>query len=211
GEVARVAWPYALPVAMFLAYWAWNGTISLSKTVAGGHPDLELHAGNVWFSLFLFFVFFPREAWVGSKRFVGALRRNAWLFLLPLAIIALAKLKGSYDNTQFADYFIRNAIIVAVRDGGWERWAFGAVVALSACSIGFVRFAIPQAWLVYPVAILYLSASLLIENRYSIIPFALWMALRSPGSDRAERVQLVAWALVSLFFVWGIFTGRFML
>src|SRR3546814_1352230 len=50
GEVARVAWPYALPVAMFLAYWAWNGTISLSKTVAGGHPDLELHAGNVWFS-----------------------------------------------------------------------------------------------------------------------------------------------------------------
>src|SRR3546814_6085266 len=76
GEVARVAWPYALPVAMFLAYWAWNGTISLSKTVAGGHPDLELHAGNVWFSLFLFFVFFPREAWVGSKRFVGALRRS---------------------------------------------------------------------------------------------------------------------------------------
>src|SRR3546814_9470521 len=89
------------------------------------------------------------------------------------------------SSDLFADYFIRNAIFVAVRDGGWERWAFGAVVALSACSIGFVRFAIPQAWLVYPVAILYLSASLLIENRYSIIPFALWMALRSPGSDRA--------------------------
>src|SRR3546814_7168010 len=65
------------------------------------------------------------DLWAGSKRFVGALRRNAWLFLLPLAIIALAKLKGSYDNTQFADYFVRNAIIVAARDGGWERWAFG--------------------------------------------------------------------------------------
>src|SRR3546814_9272094 len=88
---------------MFLAYWAWNGTISLSKTVAGGHPDLELHAGNVWFSLFLFFVFFPHEVWAGSKRFVGALRRNAWLFLLPLAIIALAKLKGSRSEEHTSE------------------------------------------------------------------------------------------------------------
>src|SRR3546814_20876528 len=102
-----------------------------------------------------------------------------------------------------------HAFIVAFRYCVWERGAFCAVVALSACSIGFVRFAIAQAWLVYPVAILYLSASLLIDNRYSIIPFAPWMALRIPGSDRAEPAQLVAWALVSPFFVWGIFTGRF--
>src|SRR5690606_34167054 len=170
GTIARVAWPYALPVAVFFAYWAWNGTISLSKTVAGGHPDLKLHAGNVWFSLFLFFVFFPHDAWAGAKRFAAALRRNAWLLLLPLAIIVVARLKGSYDNTQFTDYFIRNAIVEAVRHGGWERWAFGALVALSACSIAFVRFAVPQAWLVYQFAVFYLVASWLIENRYSIIP-----------------------------------------
>src|SRR3546814_12762815 len=107
--------------------------------------------------------------------------------------MAFAKLKGSYDNTQFADYFVRNAIIVAVRDGGWERWALGAVVALSACSIGFVRFVIPQAWLVYPVALLYLTASLLIENRYSIIAFALRIALRCPRSDRTELRQQGSW------------------
>jgi hypothetical protein len=211
ATVARVAWPYLLPVAAFLAYWAWNGTISLSKTVAAGHPDLRLHVGNLYFSLFLFFVFFPDDVWTGAKQFVAAARDNRWLLLIPLVLFAFVKLKGSYDNTQFTDYFIRNAIIEAARHGVWERWVFSAVVALAACSIGFVRFTRPQAWLVYPFSILYLALSWLIENRYSIIPFALWMALRTTGSDRADRIRLVAWIVVSQFFVWGIFSGRFML
>lgn len=211
ATVARVAWPYLLPVSAFLAYWAWNGTVSLSKTVAAGHPDLKLHVGNLYFSLFLFFVFFPHDVWAGTQRFATAVRRNPWLLLVPLVLLAFVKLKGSYDNTQFTDYFIRNAIIETVRHGGWERWAFAAVVALSACSIAFVRFTLPQAWLVYPFLILYLGLSWLIENRYSIIPFALWMALRTNGNDGADRVRLGVWMLVSLFFTWGIFTGRFML
>src|SRR5690606_41591087 len=57
----------------------------------------------------------------------------------------------------------------------------------------------------------YLASSWLIENRYSIIPFALWMVLRTNGSDRADRIRLVIRVLVSQFFVWGIFSGRFML
>ncbi|MGN7727291.1 hypothetical protein ACTJIL_15915 [Luteimonas sp. 22616] len=173
ATVSRVAWPYLLPVVAFLAYWAWNGTISLSKTVAAGHPDLRLHVGNLYFSLFLFFVFFPNDIWKGLQRFAAAVRRNPWWLLVPLALLALVKLKGSYDNTQFTDYFIRNWVIETVRHGGWERWAFAAVVALSACSIAFVRFTLPQAWLVYPFSILYLASSWLVENRYSIIPFAL--------------------------------------
>lgn len=211
GDCARVIWPYLLPVAAFLGYWAWNGTISLSKQVADGHPDLRLHVGNIYFSLFLFFVFFPQDVWIGAKRFGAALRRNPWWLLVPVVIIAFAKLKGSYDNTQFTDYFIRNWIIQTVRYGDWERWAFAVVVALSACSIAFVRFSVGQAWLIYPFSIFYLGSSWLIENRYSIIPFALWMALRTTGSDLADRVRLAVWVLVSQFFVWGIFSGRFML
>ena len=210
-DVVRVAWPYALPLAVFLAYWAWNGTISLSKTVAGGHPDLKLHAGNVYFSLFLFFVFFPFEVWTGAKQFGAKLRQNPWLLLIPVLIVAFAKLKGSYDNSQFTDYFIRNWIIQTVRHGDWERWVFAALVGLSACSIAFTRFTVRQGWLVYPFSVFYLSSSWLIENRYSIIPFALWMALRKTESDKADGVRLVAWVLVSQFFVWGIFSRTFML
>jgi len=37
------------------------------------------------------------------------------------------------------------------------------------------------------------------------------MVLRTNGSDRADRIRLVIRVLVSQFFVWGIFSGRFML
>ncbi len=212
GEIVRVAWPYAIPVCVFFGYWAWNGTISLSKTVAEGHPDLKLHAGNLYFTLFLFMVFFPDEVWRGVKRFGTRLRGAPWWWLMPLVVmVAATRLRGSYDNTQFTDYFIRNAIVQAVRDGGWVRWAFGAAVALSACGIASTRFVAGQAWLLYPFCAFYLASSWLIENRYSIIPFALWMALRAPGDDRADRVRLVAWASASLVFAWGIFSGAFML
>jgi hypothetical protein len=87
----------------------------------------------------------------------------------------------------------------------------GVCRAVRACSIAFVRFTLPQAWLVYPFSAFYLALSWLIVNRFSIIPFALWMVLRTTGSDRADGIRLVAWILVSQFFVWGIFSGRFML
>lgn len=211
GEVLRVGGPYVIPVTVFCAYWAWNGTISLSKAVVGGHPDMELHAGNVYFALFLFFVFFPYETWTGARRFLARARRARWLFLLPLLVFAVARLKGSYDNSQFTDYFIRNAIVQAVRHGDWARWLFGAAVAVAACGVAAARFNVRQGWLVYPFAAFYLSSSLLIENRYSIIPFALWMALQRSGGERADWIRLAAWIVASLFFAWGVFGGRFML
>lgn len=47
------ALPYLLPALAFLAYWRWNGTIVFSAKISGGHPDLTLHGGNVWLTLFL--------------------------------------------------------------------------------------------------------------------------------------------------------------
>jgi len=37
------------------------------------------------------------------------------------------------------------------------------------------------------------------------------MALRTSGSDRADCIRLGASILVSQLFVWGIFSGQFML
>jgi hypothetical protein len=209
-EIIRTAWPYALPVAVFVGYWAWNGTISLSKVVAGGHPDWGFHLGNVYFSLFLYVLFFPYPFWVGLKRFATILRASPWLLVILLLAIAYLKLRGNPDNDAAPEYFLRNSFIAFVHHG-WPRRAFGLLVALAGCALAFTRFLLPQGWLIYPFAAFYLCSSWLIENRYAIIPFALWMALRKVEDERAERWTLAAWIAVSLCFVAVIFTGKFML
>jgi alpha-1,2-glucosyltransferase len=209
-SLLRTGWPYLLPVAIFLAYWAWNGTISLSKTVAAEHPDLSLHPGNVYFLLAMFLLFFPFETWQGIRQFFINIKARPWLILVPLLLVACIKLKGSPDNYQDTHYFLRNGIIEFVQHG-WARWAFAVVVAVAACSIAHTRFLLPQGYLIYLFAAFYLSSSWLIENRYSIIPLALWMALRKADNPSAERWTFLDWVLAAHFFVWGIFSGKFML
>lgn len=199
--------PYLLPAVAFLAYWLWNGSIAFSAKISGAHPDLSLHAGNVWLTLFLFLVLFPNEAWKGLQSFWAALRVRRWLLLIPVIAVCWVKLRGSGDNHAFLDYFIRNAFIAFVAHG-WARICFAILVGFAACSIAFTRFRDPRAVLVYPFSIVCLASSWLIENRYSILPFALWMAFREENSP---RWMMFVWLTLSSILAFGVLSGKFML
>lgn len=209
-DILPIVTMYLFPVVAFVAYWAWNGTIAYSKVIAQYHPDNKLHLGNVYFTLFLLLVFFPCHAMHGAKRLMLVIRRKPWLILVLLLCVASIKLRGSWDNYAAADYFVRNAIIEAVRSG-WPRYIFAIAVVLGAAGMMSARFIVPPGWLVYPFSAVYLSSSWLIENRYSIIPVALWMALRKVECGKCEQWTSVWWLAMSLFFVWGIFGMKFML
>lgn len=200
------ALPYVMPALAFLGYWYWNGSIVFSAAIAEAHPDMTLRAGNVWFTLFLFLVFFPFEAWNGLKSFCRALRARPWLWLIPLAC-ACVKMHGSGDNHVSYDYFIRNAFIAMVSHG-WAKVGFGIVVAFAAGAIAYTRFRDPRGVLVYPFSIVCLSSSILIENRYSMIPFALWMAFRK---DESPRWMIVVWLLLSVWLTYNVLNMKFML
>ncbi|WP_213947111.1 hypothetical protein [Luteibacter sp. dw_328] len=206
-EAITRALPYALPAIAFLAYWRWNGTIVFSAKISSAHPDLSLHAGNVWLTLFLFLMLFPHSAWKGLQDFAAAVRTRPWLIGFPVALCVWVRLHGSGDNQAFQDYFIRNAFIAFVAHG-WARVGFSLVVALAACSIVFTRFRDPRGVLVYPFSVVCLASSVLIENRYSIIPFALWMAFRR---DDSPRWMMAVWLVLSLLITYGVLTKTFML
>lgn len=203
--------PYGVPVLLFALYWMWNGSISLSRNVAAGHPDLTIHTGNLYYAVFLCLLLFPVEACKGLRDFLASVKRMPWLVLLPLLLAFGGKIKGSPDNYAFTDYYVRNAMIEAIRHGGWPRWLFSVLTALAACGLSRTRFLHAQGWLIYPFACVYLGSSWLIEGRYAIIPLAIWMAFRVNAPDREEKITLCCWAAVSTLLVWIIFTGRLML
>ncbi|HEY0179067.1 MAG TPA: hypothetical protein VGC30_05485, partial [Dokdonella sp.] len=86
--IAARALPYAVPVAGFVAFWCWNGSISLSPREAALHPDLGVHAGNLFFVAVLAGVLLPLQTVSGLADFARRARRRPWLLALPPLLFA---------------------------------------------------------------------------------------------------------------------------
>jgi alpha-1,2-glucosyltransferase len=206
----RIALPYLAPIAAFAAFWAWNGSISLSHEQAALHPEFSFHVGNVTVALVVAGVLFPLQAWAGAADYRAAFARRKWLRFTPHLVFLLVLLGFAADNPYNAalpHYFVHNAIVQALADRNLR--LDGAVLAVT----GFVGLAwtplAPAAarWL-FPIAAFALAAEWLVETRYLIVPFALWLAFRRHRSRAVERATLALWAALAVLLIAGTISGR---
>ncbi|MEJ5207818.1 hypothetical protein [Denitratimonas sp. CY0512] len=67
ASISVIVWPYVLATLCFLAYWAWNGSISYSTAQSRAvHPDLRLDAGNPVYLAALAALLFPLQMAAGG-------------------------------------------------------------------------------------------------------------------------------------------------
>jgi alpha-1,2-glucosyltransferase len=213
-EAAPLVLPYCVPVAAFLAFWAWNGSISLSHEQAGLHPDLSLHAGNLFFALFIAGVLLPFHTIAGLGDFATRVRRHAWLIAIPLVVFAAFWWGFHADNpynTALPNYNVRNAFLIAIGTEPLARAAAGAVVALAACGLAFTRLKPAAAYWLYPIAAFSLAASWLVEQRYALVPLVLWLAFREQRGRAIEWATWALWLVLAVFVFHGIIVRRFFL
>lgn len=213
-EVLAVGAPYLLPLAGFVAFWWWNGSISLSTGQAALHPDLSLHLGNVYFALFLAGILLPFHVLAGLREFVTASRRRPWLIAIPLLVFAAFWWGFRVDNpyNSVAPWFyIRNGLLVAVDQQWMWRGMFGLVATAALCGLASTRLR-PQgaAWL-YGFAALFLAASWLIEQRYVLVPLVLWLAFREHRSRAIECATFALWLVLAVCVFSGMVSGKFFL
>jgi alpha-1,2-glucosyltransferase len=212
-DVLRRGLPYAAPVVLFLAFWAWNGSISLSHGQAALHP-VTLRLGNPYFALFLAAVLLPLQAVAGLCRFGTRLRARPWLIAIPLAAFALYWFGFHADNPYNAalpDFLPRNAFLLLLdQDLRW-RAAAGLVMVLGGCGIAMTPLRPHSACWLYPVAAFFLASSWLIEQRYALVPLVLWLAFREQCSRRVEYATLALWLVVAVCMITAVVTGRFFL
>lgn len=215
-ESIALAWPYATAVLAFLAYWAWNGSISYSNAQGGNaHPDVRFDVGNPYYLLVIAGCLLPLHTAIGLRRFVSKARAWPWLWLLPIMVFALFawlfRVHHPY-NTFEGDYFLRNTLLQTVAiPKTWPWLVFGGIGTLAACGLAFTRFVRAEAWLLLPLSLLFVGASWLIETRYAIVPMALLLLLRIPECDAVERITLAWWIVIAAVFAVGIFDFRFMI
>ena len=206
-------WPYLVPIAGFCAFWAWNGSISLSREQAALHP-LTLRLGNPYFALLLAGALLPLQVVASLRRFGEAVRAHPWLSVLPVAGFVLYAWGFHADNpynSALPDVLPRNALLMRLdADLAWRLCA-GLVMVLAACGLGSVVLRPRGAALLYPFAALFLAASWLIEQRYAIVPLVLWLAFREQRGRAIEYATLALWLALAVCVMAGVLGGRYFL
>lgn len=215
-ESLALAWPYGVAVLVFVAYWAWNGSISYSNAQGvNAHPDVKFDVGNPYYLLFIAGCLLPLHTLAGLRRFANAATRHWWLWLVPVAVFGLYAWLFTVHhpyNTFEGDYFLRNTLLQTVAHPmTWPWFAFGGIGTLAFCGLAFTRFVRSEYRWVLPLSLLFVGASWLIETRYAIVPMAMFLLLRVPERDWMERVTLAWWIVVSTCFAVGIFDFHFMI
>jgi alpha-1,2-glucosyltransferase len=177
------------------------------------HPEMELHTENLLFMAVCFcLLFFPL--------IVSRLRR---IVELPPALVAGVSLGSAllffgtfrvdhpYNAVMSEDVFVRNGMLRVMTSSTLAGIASAAIVAVAVLALMVIRLRQPVHYLIYPFAALSVMPVWLIEQRYYLPAFALFMAFREPASPAVERAILAVNAALSLYLFAGVVQGRFFL
>jgi alpha-1,2-glucosyltransferase len=211
-QLARRGLSFGFAAALFLLFVLLNDGVAIGDRDA--HPEMELHTENLLFMLVCFFLtFLPLIASVLPR-----IRRLHPALLVAVPVLSIALLFGTFrvdhpynDNAVTEDLFLRNELLQVITSSTIARAGASLAVAVAALSLFVIRLRQPIHYLIYPFAALSVMPAWLIEQRYYLPAFALFMVFRESASPTVERTLLAMNTGAALYLFAGIVQGRFFL
>jgi alpha-1,2-glucosyltransferase len=177
------------------------------------HP-ISLNTGNVYFFLFTsFFLLLPLQI-RSASRLVEILQTRKSLMVLIAAVYFIGVLTFRVDhpyNQEDFSFYLRNRILLFFDSSLPLKAIFLLPATYAFCTFLVTRPVAPQFRLVLPFTLIFLAPSWLIEQRYYLIPFALFLLTRERLPENEEYFAFGVNALVALIFFAGIIEGYFFL
>ena len=201
---------FVIGAVLFLLFVLVNGGIAVGDQDI--HPDFVFHTENVLSMLLCFFVMFLPLILSTLPQIVRL--PPALLVGVPLSSVVLYfgtfRVDHPYNNIGL-EYFLRNALLEAMTVSPGAGVVASAAIALAVLSLCVIRLRQPVQYLIYPFAALSVMPSWLIEQRYYLPAFALFMLFRESASPRIERTLLVVNVVMALCLFVGVAEGWFFL
>ncbi|MEI7864815.1 MAG: hypothetical protein WCI38_05535 [Chthoniobacterales bacterium] len=177
------------------------------------HPSFNLSTGNIFFFLFLsFFLFAPLGLADLGERWRLLVRHRVVVLFFMVGLTLLYTFSFQADNplNQF-DFHLRNKMLHYLTANSFNRFVGFVPIALAALYFATTSFKRPAFYLLYPFSVALLAPSWLIEQRYYLVPAALFMLFRPAASRSVEYAVAALYLGLSLYCFDGILHGRFFL
>jgi len=192
-------WTYILGTLTFGLFIKLNSGISLAKAEEWAHPSFSIHLGNIYLMLILFtLIFLPLVITKFSK--TNKLYKNKKLlasFLLTFIFIAytfLFKFENTHPYNQH-EFAIHNKILVVATSSLKLRLITLIPIFLALLTIFSTKLRKPLYYSIYLFSILFVIPSWLIEPRYYIIPYYLYILFKKENSHKTN-IALITWQLI---------------
>lgn len=207
--VTRVS-SFGVGAGLFLLFVIVNRGVAVGDR--DNHPDMEFQTENLLFMLVCFCVMFlplivsqlPRIARLHRALLVGVPLASALLFFGTFRV-------DHSGNTQWQDYYVRNAMLEAMTSSPAVGAVASMAIALAVLSLCVTRLRQPAHYLLYPFAALSVMPIWLVEQRYYMPVFALFMLFRESASPRVERTLLGGFIVIALYLFAGVVDGSLFL
>ena len=197
-DVAKRYWTFAVTGMLFVGFIAANeGQVALGND-AGSHPTGVLRLTNTFLLLGLSAVWFA-PIWLAQPRRLRTVLAGwrTWGAVAAAVVLFWFGFVNDHPhNNERADYFLPNALLMAVAAGGVVKVVFAGLVGVMVLALR----AMPLRgawWTLLPFSVLFLLPEWLVAPRYYLIPLALYTVAREEAPLPAEYATTVLLAVLS--------------
>lgn len=203
----RQNWFNILILLLFIIFMTANRGVAIGTQSA--HPDFFLSLGNLYWTLFLFFVLFLPLILKALPQIFFSLKKNACLTLAVLLFLSISwfSFHPSHPWNQFPEH-LRNLVLMSANQGiGKFLFLMAAILAL--LTLCFQSLLKREYYIVYPLSVMSLATIWLIESRYALPAFILFLLFRKTGSKPSEFLTLCLFMIFSGYLYWGYLNQLF--
>lgn len=196
----------------FITYYRLNSGILMSDYARSYLHFTYSNLGNFYFLLFLYFFLFLPMNFFNFPRITRLVVK--FKLIIPGMVLCYFFFRQTFVNDHpfnQATWFLRNWILVTANRSLMAKSIFFFFMAYAILSVGVSKLYERRLVIVYPFIFFYLFPYWLIEVRYYLIPFALFMLFRKTVPKYIEYATLIMYIVISLYFVYGIANYRFFL
>ncbi len=188
---------YITGFVLFAVFVVINGGVAVGDKSM--HPG-NVSIGNIVFFLFVFFILFLPQHIYSFKKVIKILTEKKWMVAIAVTLFALFYFlfKNNHPYNQISPhYFMRNKLLIYITSAPWIKAMFVLTAVYALLSLCVTPLQGPYQWLFYAFAILFLLPSWLIDVRYYVIPFTLFILFKKQENKYVDYITIIYFIAMS--------------